>query len=199
VIDPFVRIQDSGSERGFNTDYRPLNGDLADVNNSPQFTHSIFVSDFGVVDRAGTPSIRFLLDINQQGSHPLLSLDRLRVYTADAPDIHTNAALFAQNLIYDMGEGNKIYLDYSLEHGSGSGDMLAYLPASMFAGLGGKHLYLYSEFGATGGDYASNDGFEEWARIDDARPGAPVPEVPTYMLLGGGLLALLTLRRRTDC
>ena len=33
-----------------------------------------------------------------------------------------------------MGADNKVYLNYALESGSGSGDMLAYLPVSLFAG-----------------------------------------------------------------
>lgn len=117
------------------------------------------------VDYNGVPSARFLLDINQTGANPLLSLDELRVYTAPAPDLSTNATLFGQNLIYDIGAGNRILLDFSLGSGSGSGEMFFYLPMSLFTGLEDSYLYLYSKFGASGGDYATNDGFEEWAQI----------------------------------
>ena len=78
--------------------------------------------------------------------------------------IHNNgcdmATLNAQNLIYDMGAGNKIYLNYLLESGSGSGDMYFYLPWSLFVGLETQYVILYSKFGITGGDYDSNDGKE---------------------------------------
>ena len=154
VIDPFVRMQNSGIEYGFNTDYRPLTGDLQHVNSSAQFTHSLRVNDFGAVAHpvTGGSAIRVLLDINQTSANPYLSLDELKIFTADSPDLSSNASLFAQNLIYDMGAGNKIYLNYGLNAGSGSGDMFAYLPYSMFAGLGDKYFYLYSKFGATGMD-----------------------------------------------
>ncbi len=198
VIDPFVRMQDNGWEQGFNTDYRPLTGDLADVNSSAQYTRAILFSAFGVVDRSGTPSIRFLLDINQQGSSPLLSLDVLRIYAADAPDIHTNADLASLGtLVYDMGANNKIYLNYSLESGSGAGDMLAYLPESLVSPYNSKYLYLYSVFGATGGDYASNDGYEEWARVDGTSTSPLTPEPTPLLLVGMGLTAAWGLRRRS--
>ncbi len=169
VIDPFVRLDAMGQEQGFNTDHRPLKNDLADVK-SGQWTHSVLVGALVPVDFNGVPSVRFLLDINQTGASSLLSLDELQVYTATGPDLRSNAALFAQNLIYDMGAGNRVLLDYALNSGSGSGDMFFYLPASLFAGLGSQYLYLYSKFGASGGAYASNDGFEEWAHILFAVP-----------------------------
>ena len=164
VIDPFVRMQASGSEKGFNTDHSPLNGDLADVK-SGIWTHSLKVSDLMPVVYNGVLSAQFLLDINQTGADPQLSLDDLRVFTAGSPSISDNATLFAQNLVYAMGAGNRVLLDFSLNAGSGSGDMYFYLPWSLFAGLGNQYLYLYSEFGASGGSYASNDGFEEWAHM----------------------------------
>src|SRR5262245_28840026 len=44
VIDPFVRLQKNGSERGFNTDHSPLNGELGDIK-AGAWTHSLQVSD----------------------------------------------------------------------------------------------------------------------------------------------------------
>jgi hypothetical protein len=164
VIDPFVRIQNNRQEQGFNSDVLPLGGDLVDVKPGP-WTHSIKVSDLVPVTYQGVLSARFLLDINQTGANPLLSLDALQIYTAPTGDLASNASLFTQNLIYDMGAGNRVLLDFSLESGSGSGDMYFYLPYSLFAGLGDQFLYLYSEFGASDGDYASNDGYEEWAHL----------------------------------
>lgn len=164
VIKSFVRLQANGSERGFNTDHSPLNGELAGIKPGA-WTHSVSVSALTPVDHNGVPSIQFLLDINQTGSNPLLSLDELQVYTATGPSLSSHAAVFGSNLIYNMGAGNRILLDYSLNSGSGSGDLYFWLPTSLFAGLDSQFLYLYSKFGASGGDCATNDGFEEWAYI----------------------------------
>ncbi len=173
VIDSFVRIQHNGNEDGFNTDARPLGPDLSDVNNSTQYTHSVPVGALEVTDRSGTASVQFLLDINQTGANPLISLDELKVYVAASPSINDfNTLATTGTLLYDLGAGNKIFLDFSLNSGSGSGDMFFYLPASLFYGHANQYLYLYSKFGYTGGDYKSNDGFEEWARVG---MGLPTP------------------------
>ncbi|HZL84070.1 MAG TPA: hypothetical protein VFD07_01700 [Candidatus Krumholzibacteria bacterium] len=165
VIDPFVRMStNSDSEQGFNTDHSPLDGDLVDVKPG-LWTHSLLVGALQPVLLDGVLYMRFLLDINQTSANPLLSLDELRIYTSADPALSSNAALFAENLVYDMGAGNRVLLDYSLNSGSGSGDMFLYVPAAAFDGLDNQYLYLYSKFGASGGDYATNDGYEEWAHI----------------------------------
>lgn len=164
VIDPFVRIQANGDQQGFNTNHSPLIGDLADVK-AGTWTHPVPVAALSPQDFGAGPSVRFLLDINQTSADPLLSLEQLKVFTAPIPNHSSKAALFAENLVYDMGAGNRILLDYSLNTGSGSGDMYFDLPYALFAGLGTQYLYLYSEFGTSGGDYMSNAGFEEWAHI----------------------------------
>jgi hypothetical protein len=166
VIKPFVRIQkNSGVEHGFNTDKSPLNGDLADVKSGP-WTHSVRVSDLEVENIGSGPVYRFLLDINQSGSSPLLSLNELRLFTASNPAIGSLAVLNAQNLIYDMGAGNRILLNHNIESGSGSGDMYCFLPTSLFSGTETQYLYLYSKFGTSGAPYTANSGFEEWAYVE---------------------------------
>jgi hypothetical protein len=70
--------------------------------------------------------------------------------------------------------------DYSLGHGSGSGDLLVYIPNSLFGDQ--TYVYLYSMFGA---DEAANAGFEEWAvREGGNPPTTPVPAAALLALLG---------------
>lgn len=169
VIMPFVRLMNNGMEMGFNTDATPGSGDLADVK-AGTWTHSVLVSSMTPVLYNGVMSYRFILDINQASSKPLLSLDELMIFTAPSPNISSLATLNSQNLIYDMGAGNKVLLDYNLNNGSGSGDMFCFLPVSLFAGLGNQYMYLYSKMGASGPPYETNDGFEEWALFEGTVP-----------------------------
>ncbi len=78
--------------------------------------------------------------------------------------------------------------------------MLAYLPYALFSPHQTDYLYLFSEFGASGGGFSSNDGFEEWARVDGLPPPPPpppppVPEPASLLLLGGGMLGLVGVRK----
>ena len=189
-IDSFVRIQKTGVEQGYNTSGRPVE---FDENTSLSFTHSLLLSEVPIVTNGGTSFREFLLDINQSGVN-LLSLDDLEIALHASGDLIEYSTIFALP-IYDMnapGEDNWVKLDYSLNAGSGAGDMLAYIPDSFFMDEFGVYLndyvYLYSKFGQNLG---ANDGFEEWAH----GVGAPIPEPGTILLLGLGSLALLRKRR----
>ncbi len=165
VINSFVRVQTANGkatvEQGYNTDARPLQ---LDENNSPQFTRSLQLSSVPTVNIAGKVYREFLLDINQKNSAPLLSLDQLRIYVGGAGDL-TGYDAGTQQLaglcaVYDLDAGGDhwVALNARLSHGSGSGDMLVYVPDAVFTG--GSYVYLYSKFGE---NVAANGGFEEWA------------------------------------
>jgi hypothetical protein len=187
VIHSFVRINtNTDTERGYNTDGRPLQ---FDENSSPTFTRSLPVADLQAVTVAGVSYYQFLLDINQQGSDPLLNLNELEIYLGNAPNLlgFTPGSGFGANStpVYDIDatSDNGILLDYNLNHGSGSGDMYAFIPVSKFTGTN-KYVYLYSNFGVTNNN---NDGYEEWAAV--VGPNTP-SGVPLPASVWGGLALL---------
>lgn len=165
-IDSFLRIQGASSksavQQGFNTSARPLQ---FNENKSPNFTRDLTAGELPVVNIGGVNYREFLLDINQKNSQPYLSLDSLKVFVTDAP---TKSAGFDVNTgtlggvapVYNMDAtaDNWVKLDYRLNTGSGSGDMLFYVRDSLFAG--GGYVTVYSKFGE---HFASNAGFQEWA------------------------------------
>jgi hypothetical protein len=165
-IDSFLRIQGKSAQNptqaGFNTSARPLQ---YQENKSPQFTRDLPAAAVPAVTLPTGRYREFLLDINQKASQPLLSLDQLKVFVVDAPGLTgydpTTGKLAGHAPVFDLDADadNSVLLDYRLNHGSGSGDMLFYLPEAAL-GSGGGYVYVYSKFGE---QYASNAGFQEWA------------------------------------
>lgn len=110
--------------------------------------------------------------------------------------------------VYD--QSSRVTLDYSINSGSGSGDMYLDIPVSMFdaaftaAGLttdaqkNGAYVYLYSKFGSD--PYSNNDGFEEWSflsKVDNGGGGGGgAPEPSTMLLAGLAILAARSASRR---
>jgi hypothetical protein len=209
VIDSFVRISDNGDVvSGMNTSYRPTN--QGNENNSLTFTHDLTTSSVPVVTINGVQYLEFLLDINQMSSDPLLSLDSLEICTGasggayssgscvDTTSQQPNVPTTLRYSLDALGD-NRVVLDYNINSGSGSGDLLVYIPVSTLGVPQDAYLYLWSEFGKSSGDpnttYNNNDGYEEWA-VRLAAPPTVVPEPASLLLLGTGLLVLARLRRR---
>jgi hypothetical protein len=180
VFMPFLRIQNTPTEEGFNTDFRPLPMD--DVKSDPH-THSLNLGDMGLVNINGTHYREFHLDLNQVQStgSSLISLDKVQIFLGSAPDLNNYPNL--GTLIFDQG-ANWVLLDSMLSHGSGQSDMSLDVPDSLFTGPN-QWVYLYSHFGDHN---ASNDGFEEWA--------ANTPEPSTMVLAGIAMCAAPWLVRR---
>jgi hypothetical protein len=194
VIDPFLRLQGTGSEDGLNTGLSDVLGDTK----TGAWTHELLLSDVPIVTIGGVQYYQFLLDINQTSANPLLSLHELEIWTKSGTLAEANSyddlAAGGATKKYDLdGAGDStIELNYGLNPGSGAGDMFAYIPVAVL-GTGSLNVYLYCEFGVPN---ASNDGFEEWAVLKAA--GTPgVPDASTSVaLLGMGLIAIGTLKRR---
>ena len=214
VIDPFLRLGTGvdNYEQGYNTSARGDHPDQPlfqyDQKEPLNYTHDLFLSDIPTVTIGGTLYREFLLDINQikSADGALLSLDVLQIYLRssafDSGDITGSGVttIFPSlgTKIWDLdvgGDGESyIKLNYALNTGSGSGDMLAYIPDSLFslAGTVNPAVYLFSGFGS---NFEANDGFEEWW-VGVNGPVPPVPEPGTMILLGAGFLGLAIYGKR---
>src|SRR5262245_31831901 len=203
VINPFVRLNPGGSqdaEQGYNTDGRPT---AFDENSSPQFTRSLRLSDVPIIGGR----YQFLLDINQTGEDPLLSLNSIQLYTNTTSGSVTSTNLASGGplgtLVYNLDrlQNWEILLDYSLNSGSGSGDMFLFVPTSLFTAscpAQNCFIYLYSQFGTPPGVNNTNDGFEEWSILgtQSGGPQGKIPEPSALILLGSGLLVVAGFARR---
>jgi len=96
VIDSFLRVQNSPTEQGFNTDANPnsltcptFGGTTTCDDKAGNFTHSTLTTDFGQITNpviGGTTYtgtfVRFLLDVNQDkgATSELITLDEVSLY-----------------------------------------------------------------------------------------------------------------------
>lgn len=193
VIDSFVRVQKNNSEQGYNTD-----GAFYYDEKGGQFTHSIVIADIPVMTIGGVDYREFLLDINQTDNKSLLTLDEIQIYLATSGNL-TGPVSVLGTPIYDLDAlgDSYILLDYTLEPGSGGGDMRAYIPDALFVGNPtSTYVYLYSQFGLDTEDLdaETNAGFEEWAVRKQTPPVVPAPAAMVLASIGMGLVGFL--RRR---
>jgi hypothetical protein len=200
VVQPFVRIQNNGTEQGYNTDGTPLPWDVK----AGSFESTLPRTSLQVATYGGNQYYQFALDINEsQGrTNPLLSLDDLRIYTGNIADPTGTPPAFMVNSLPRWSldvfgnngtilTNNMIKLDAGLSNGSGSSDMFALIPVSAFSGDSNTYLYLYSKFGVNN---SSDGGFEEWWAI--TAPPEQVPEPGSLLLLGSGLVTAGGFLRR---
>lgn len=201
VIDPFVRIQADGNEQGYNTSGGTPFDEKAGI-----WTHDIQFSDLQATTETlnGIQYFKVLLDVNEPGgSKSLISLDQLQFYSSAVGSQTTTNVPSLGTLHWDLdGAGDTyILLDGSRNHGSGSGDMYAYIPVSAFAGVASTdYIYMFSRFGdQVAADGTSEGGFEEWALV---KTMSPVPEAGAFFPIIGLAAAIgctrLLRKRRSD-
>ena len=104
--------------------------------------------------------------LNEPGSEKsLISMDRLEFYTSDVGGQTTTdiSSLGILRWSLDGAGDSYVLLDAARNHGSGSGDMYAYIPVANFAdALPTDFVYMYVRFGDQVGA-SSAGGFEEWS------------------------------------
>ncbi|MBA3726896.1 MAG: hypothetical protein H0W86_10680 [Armatimonadetes bacterium] len=198
VIEPFLRVQADGTEQGYNTSGGTPFDDMAGI-----WTHDIQFSDLQAtaVTLNGTQYFQLLLDVNEPGGNQsLISLDRLEFYTSPIGSKTTTDVGSLGTLRWSLdGAGDSyVLLDASRNNGSGSGDMLAYIPVSAFAGASDTdYIYMFSRFGdQSAADGMTEGGFEEWSLVNSM---TPVPEMSAFFPIVGLFIAIGStqlLRRR---
>ena len=215
VIDSFLRIQAAATEpteQGYNTDLRPVE---FDEKKGATFNHSVVLGLIPIVNMNGVDYREFFLDVNEPRSQPKpgsetksaeISLDRLEIYLLSNRYGNYASLVADGNLIYTLDPGsddNWIKLDSSLNGGSGSGDMFAYIPNSLFPepNQTDQYVYLFSRFGD---NVSVSGGFEEWALVQKktstpGKPEIPIREPSGILALLAGLVGLgAPLRKRTS-
>ena len=195
-IDPFLRVQASPTEQGYNTS----GGTPFDDKGGP-WTHDIQFSDLQstTVTVNGTSYFKILVDLNEpNGAKSTISLENIQFYTSAAGSKTTTNLSSLGTLRYSLdtaGGDNTVQFDAGRNHGSGSGDAFLYIPTSAFAGTNSNdYVYMYVNFGNA--DMTTAGGFEEFTLV---RNLAPVPEMSALFPIVGLIVAVGStsiLRRR---
>jgi len=203
VFDPFLSYQAKAVEEGFNTSQGGPGQGFLDTKRVPQWNHDLHVGDLAVVTVDGKGSYyAFELDANETGNGNaarLLSIDDIRIYTSGSDTANSvgdtglidnlGTLRYAQNASLGV-TANWLLIDASRAEGgstsgSGSSDMILYVPTSLFTGADAQDfLYFYT---INGVNDSSDAGFEEWK----AYTATGVPDGgSTLLLLGSSLTAL---------
>jgi hypothetical protein len=195
VIQPFLRIQATGVEQGYNT-----SGGTPFDDKAGPWTHDLKFSDLQstAVSLNGTTYFKIMVDLNEpNGTKSTITLDSLKFFSSNTGGATTTNISQLGTLRYDLDAGgdNQVIFDAARNSGSGSGDAFFYIPASAFAGVNANdYIYMYVKMGDS--DDTSAGGFEEFTLV---RNMTPVPEMSALFPIVGLLVAVGSthiLRRR---
>jgi len=185
VFDPFLTIQNKGTEMGFNTSQGGNGQGYMDTKRVPQWTHDLHVGELAIVpgpDGTGR-YYAFELDANETGNgniDRLLSIDNIRIYTSSTDTATTvgntikkldqlGTLRYAQNDPTLSGNNltvaNWVKIDSSRydappgnggsTSGSGSSDMIVFIPVSAFGDAKAGDFVYF--FNLDGANFASDD------------------------------------------
>ena len=196
VFDPFLTVQNSPWEQGYNSSTANF-----DTKREPQWNHEIQFSDLQVTTVNGIQYFGFVVDVNEPngGGRNGISLNGLQIFTS--PTLQNSTSVGSNGffngslgtLQYDLGSGNSVLYD-DQHSGSGTGDIFILVPVANFDGVGqNDYVYMYQRWGNS--DF-SEGGFEETAILAGF---TVIPELSTFFPIIGLMTAVLSthlLRRR---
>jgi uncharacterized repeat protein (TIGR01451 family) len=175
LFDPFVRLQGSPTEEGYNTcSQSSCGGNVSEFQTKPgTWTKAILASAIPQVDCDGDASTpekcwELFVDINEGNNAKRVSLNEVEVW------LTTNSRITGYDATTGFAGATQVY-DFSgailindVNQGSGRGDLRYLIPVQTFTSA--DFFVLYSKWGTTTGTagnfgtggYASEGGFEEW-------------------------------------
>ena len=187
-FDPFLTMQTSPTETGYNSDAASADSDATDY--PAGRTHPLPAAAVPPVTVGGVKYREFALDSNDPGSDSYMSVDQIKIFLddqsnlkgyTDATETFANDTGTAPSKIYDLGENVVLMRSQGLSSGSGVQDITVFIPDSSFpasCAYGStscnKFVVFYTKMGATGSlnigngcsptacNYDTEAGFEEW-------------------------------------
>ena len=195
VFDPFLTVQNSPWEQGYNTNA----GDF-DTKRNGVWTTDLRFSDLQATTINGQQYYGFAVDVNEPngGGKAPISLNDLSLWTSATAQqsSSTDSNGFFNGTLgtlrYSLGNNTVLYTDRN--NGSGQADISIFVPVSDFAGANkNDYVYLFQRWGNT---QNSEGGFEETRVIQGV---APVPEMNALLPILGLVAAVGSthvLRRR---
>ncbi len=172
LFDPFVRLQGSPTEKGYNTD-----GAVSFDSKPGTWTHAIKVNAIPVVDcdggGSGTATCwELFVDINDSNNAKRISLNVVEVWFTTNPNLvgYVDGTGFPSGATKEYQFNGDILIN-DVNQGSGRGDLRYLVPTAGHTWDASTYFVLYSEWGTTPsnttanygtGGWGSDGGFEEW-------------------------------------